>query len=152
MSREPAPDDILSTVRGLYCDGQVANLGEHLSFKDPLVRVDTRRQILRMFDKLRRLFPRSELTRFEPLESTMRTDGRTATTYLMEICYRRSSAGPGHSMRSHLVVTTESGLVVELVEDWKAPLHIGADSVPALDGVRALLGRLFGLSLRSHRR
>ena len=152
MSRDQAADHILSTVRGLYCDGQLPNMGQHLIFHDPLVRVDTLPQVLRMFDKLRRLFPRTELTRFEPLEPVTVTDGRSTTAYLMEICYRRSPAGSGHPMRSHLTVTTEGGLVVQLVEDWKAPLQVGADSVPALHGARARLGRLFGLSLGTLRR
>ena len=152
MSREQVPDEILNTVRGLYCDGRLPNMGQQLIFHDPLVRIDTLPEVLRMFDRLRRLFPRTELTRFEPLESVALTDGRTTTTYLLEICYRRRTGGSGHPMRSHLAVTTDGGHVVKLVEDWKAPLQVGADSVPALHSARALLGRLCGLSLGSLRR
>ena len=151
MSHEPVPDYIRDTVRGLYCDGRLPALGGHLSFQDPLVRIDTLRQSLRMFQTLRRLFPRSELTCFEPLETTPQSEERTTTSYRMEVCYRRSASGPGHPVRSHLAVTTEGGVVVQLVEDWKAPLQLRASSAPALHGARSLLGRLCGLSLRSHR-
>ena len=145
MSREQAPEYVLNTVRGLYCDGDIPQTGPVLTFLDPLVRVYTLRQTLRMFEKLRRLFPKTELTQFEPLEVTAQSDERTTTTYLMEVRYRRGTAGPGHAVRSHLAVTTEGGLVVSLVEDWKAPVQLGAGSVPALHGVRALMGRICGL-------
>ena len=149
MSHAPVPDSIIDTVRGLYCDGQLPELGGNLSFQDPLVRIDTLRQSLRMFQTLRWLFPRSELTRFEPLATLPQSEERTTTWYRMEVCYRRSASGPGHPVLSHLAVTTEGGVVVQLVEDWKAPLQIRADSAPALHGIRSLLGRIFGLSLRS---
>jgi hypothetical protein len=127
-------------------------MGADLTFMDPLVRIYTRRQNLRMFARLRRLFPASELTRFERLEATPPSADRTTTTYLMEIRYRRSAAETGHTMRSHLAVTTEGGVVVGLVEDWKAPVHIAAGSVPILHRARGLLGRFCGLSLSSSRR
>ncbi|HCH66411.1 MAG: hypothetical protein CL927_17525 [Deltaproteobacteria bacterium] len=152
MSLEPVPQYVLNTVRGLYCDGELPPLGERFCFHDPLVRVGSLRQSLRMFERLRRLFPGSELARFEPLEPPAQTEALATTMYRMEVCYRRTAAGPGQSMLSHLAVTTEAGVVIQLVEDWKAPLHIGAGSVPALHGARALLGRICGASLRSHLR
>ena len=145
MIHECVPEYVLAVLRGLYCDGCVEGLGDEFTFFDPLVRVHTVKGCLRMFKKLRWLFPNSEITHLEPLEAIELSTTRTSTWYLMEITYRRGAVGTGHAMRSHLLVTTEQGVVIGLEEDWKAPFCIRACSVPLLHGARNLLGRICGL-------
>lgn len=144
MIDEQVPSSIARTVDGLYSSGDVPELGEGFTFRDPLVRVDTTPATLRMFERLRRLFPGTEVVKLRPLDRTRSANGTETSSYFMEVVYRRRSKGAGVRFCSHLTATTAEGVVVQLVEDWQAPFPVNASAAPSLHRLRALFGWMCG--------
>ena len=121
MPKDPL---LIDTIRHLY-EGPNHPMGmplaEDVTFRDPLVVVQGRRQVLRLFGRLNTLLPASTIHTFETLDPS-------AQEYLMLMHYRRRSGAPARPFKTRLHIQQDGGLIVAVAENWLAPLLWSADS------------------------
>ena len=137
------PTHIETTVTALYCGRTMTTqFSPNLEFIDPLVRVHDAPPTLRMFERLHRLFPYTEVRRLE-----LRQMHPTTGDYIFdfEVHYKRSPSHRGQRMRSTLHVRSDGSAVTYLREDWKHPFNVDAESLTFLHPLRRVLGKLCGL-------
>ena len=143
MHNDDAPTYIEETVTALYCGKPMTTeLSPDLEFIDPLVRVHNGPPTLRMFERLNRLFPHTEIRKFE-----LRQMNATTGDYVfdLEVHYKRTPSHRGQRMRSTLHVKENGRAVTYLREDWNQPLNLNAESLVFLHPLRRVLGKLCGL-------
>ncbi|MEE2836071.1 MAG: hypothetical protein VYB65_08660 [Myxococcota bacterium] len=119
-------------VRGLYEGGagaDEATLGDALEFSDPLVRVQGRARVLRMFRRLSALFPATQvaLTELDEL-------GDGWSRWSVTVRYARRVGAKPVVFRSTLHVISEGARIQSLTEHWRKPY-------PLNGGRRGLLPR-----------
>ena len=119
-------------VRGLYEGGAAADeatLGDALEFSDPLVCVQGRARVLRMFRRLSALFPATQvaLTELDEL-------GYGWSRWSVTVRYARRAGATPVVFRSTLHVISEGTRIQSLTEHWRKPY-------PLNGGRRGLLPR-----------
>ena len=117
-------------------------LSPDLEFIDPLVRVHNGPPTLRMFERLNRLFPHTEVRKLE-LRQTNATTGDYV--FDLEVHYKRTPSHRGQRMRSTLHVKGNGRAVTYLREDWNQPFNLNAESLVFLHPLRRALGKLCGI-------
>ena len=127
MHNDDAPPYIEETVTALYCGKPMTTeLSPDLEFIDPLVRVHNGPPTLRMFERLNRLFPHTEVRKLE-LRQTNVTTGDFV--FDLEVHYKRTPSHRGQRMRStlHVRETEEPSPIFEKI--GTAPLNLNAESL-----------------------
>ena len=137
------PTYIAETVTALYCGKSMVNeFFPNLEFIDPLVRVHDGPPTLRMFERLHRLFPYTEIRKLE-----LRQMDTTTGDYVFdfEVHYKRTPSHRGQRMCSTLHVKGNGTAVTYLREDWNRPFNLNAESLVFLHPLRRVLGKLCGI-------
>ncbi len=137
------PAYIEETITALYCGRAMRTpFSPELQFVDPLVRVHDASPTVRMFERLHRLFPHTEVRRLE-----LRQVDNTTGDYIFdfEVHYKRYPAHRGQRMCSTLKVRGNGSAVTFLREDWNHPFNMDSESFAFLHPIRRVLGKLCGL-------
>ena len=139
-----APDYIHQALEALYCGHSYPKgFQRQLEFIDPLVRVHDTLPTLRMFERLRGIFPHTEITKLN-LDSS--ASAPTRHVFDFEVLYKRSPSDRGKRWASTLTVeSTPEQDITLLQEDWRAPFNADASSLSFLHPARRLLGTICGL-------
>lgn len=139
-----APQYIHDALAALYCGANhPRGFQQQLQFIDPLVRVHDTGPTLKMFERLRSIFPHTEITR---LHLDRRASGPNRHIFDFEVLYKRSPRDLGRRWASTLTVeSTADNDITLLQEDWKAPFNARASALSFLHPIRRLLGTLCGL-------
>ena len=131
---------INQTIRHLY-EGEHIDpgmpLAKSVGFYDPLVIVRSHVSVMRMFRKLNRFFPHSQLKTFAPLNDGGIYRFETSMHYI-----RRPDAKPT-IFNSIMEVEVTDQKISKIVEHWTSPMRLNGDSQNAISQmVRGGLGRL----------
>ena len=113
MHNDDAPTYIEETVTALYCGKPMATeLSPDLEFIDPLVRVHDGPPTLRMFERLHRLFPYTEIRKLE-----LRQMDTTTGDYVFDLDALQTNPVPSRS--TNVLNTSRKG-------EWNEPSPIFA--------------------------
>ena len=135
--------DFLSTMRHLY-EGESSPFGievaHDITFRDPLVVVHGRPQVISMFRRLNRLFPYSKIQRFDQIDAS-------ANDYDLLVHYRRKPTAAPRPFHTRLQLQVSDDRLVSIVEHWQSPLSFSANAGSRLTELaRRGLGRLLSSS------
>ena len=112
------------------------SLSNEVTFRDPLIVVSGRTEVLRMFGRLNRLFPASKIHVFEPM-------GSTTNEYELVVNYRRKANTSAHPFRTRLQIECIDNQVISLTEHWLSPIKLSAKPGSRLEELaRRGFGRL----------
>lgn len=145
MNQEHIPSLISHLYTGTPNEAEYL-LDNHVTFRDPVVIIKGRAQVLSMFNKLNRLFPRAQVLQLECLEAEVQP-----SRWILRINYQPNRPKtPLHtdSFLTELMIDFSSaGRVKSITEHWKEPLNIRGDGKsPWLRAGRRFLGIGLGVS------
>ena len=113
-------DKLEATIRSLYTpNGAVGPvpLSPYLEFHDPFVTVKTLPRVRRMFQKLHRWLPASEVDAIKLIPGVQ-------PTFRLRMHYRRNSKARSRTVTTTVEAHMEDGYIVKLVENWRVPVRI----------------------------
>tara|TARA_B100001093_G_scaffold489532_1_gene527786 strand:+ start:240 stop:683 length:444 start_codon:yes stop_codon:yes gene_type:complete len=127
------------TIRFLY-EGEHVEPGCPLAndcvFTDPIVIVEGRAAIIKMFRRLNRLFPASQVVSWTPISSE-------PGTYQLLMYYRRKQTSRPNEFKTRVEITVVDGQLSQIVEHWTGPVSFKGDSRnPAFRVIRGGLGKI----------
>ena len=128
-----------ATVRHLYEGTAIEprlELEPNVEFHDPVVIVRSRPGVVAMFARLNRMFPATEVAKFEP-------DGDSARHFRLTVHYRRTPRAAARVFESAIEFDFVHDRISRMTEHWKKPVALSGDSSnPVLGMMRSALGRL----------
>ena len=113
---------LLSTLRHLYEGTTQATgipLAEDVIFRDPIILLQGRNEVIRMFRRLNKLFPASSIQKFEALD-------RANREYRLLTFYRRHSDAPPRAFTTRLHIEHDHHSIWKITEHWIAPIAFSA--------------------------
>ena len=101
-----------------------------------MVIVEGRAAVLKMFRRLNRLFPASQVVSWTPIESEPRT-------YALLMHYRRKQPSRPKEFKTQVEITVADGRLSRIVEHWTGALRFKGNSQKAVSRlVRSGLGKV----------
>ena len=111
-------------------------LADAVIFRDPVVVVCGRPQVLRMFSRLNRLFPASSMEAFDRLDAS-------PEAYELLMHYRRHRDSKAQLFKTRLVIEQRDGAIQSVEEHWISPIKVSAKTNSmVLKWIQRRLGRI----------
>ena len=127
------------TIRYLYEGGHVepgCPLANDCVFTDPIVIVQGRAAVIKMFLRLNRLFPASKVVSWAPISFE-------PGVYSLLMHYRRKQTSRPKEFRTRVEITLVDGQLSQIVEHWTGAVSLKGDSQnPAFRVLRSGFGKV----------